>query len=84
MYLEGVCVVVKCDGQLRNLMRDGDFDDRDLADDEYTVTQLLNVTEEIHAVEQEVTRSNVSSGTARQIGGNIHQLFLQYLNRTSH
>ena len=62
-------------GQLRNLMRDRDLDDSDLAD--YTVTQLLTVTEEIRAVEQGVIRSNMSSGTARQIRGNLHQLFLQ-------
>jgi hypothetical protein len=68
-------VVVKCAGQLRNSMRDGDFDDSDLAD--YTVTQILTVTEETHAVEQEVTRSNTSSGRARQIRGILHQLLLQ-------
>jgi hypothetical protein len=35
-YIEGVCFIVQCAGQLCNLMIDGDFDDSDLTD--YTVT----------------------------------------------
>jgi hypothetical protein len=56
-FSEKICVTVKCACLPHNLIRDRDCKS-DL--DHYTALRQLNVTEETHAVDQEVTRRNLS------------------------
>jgi hypothetical protein len=70
-FPERACVIIKCACLLHNLIRERDGDS-DL--DHYNVMQQVHVTEENQAMDQELTRRNMSSVRARK----VRDLFTNY------